>query len=188
MDNEKKTGDPLEPMMEEIEAAVTGSPEGIEDGEARALAQRCTDAAMLRALLPRLKAMADRFRTAMEQCSEKAAMFSGSKRRWKTYIDSLAAVAGYMAEGCGQKRFAEGDARVTVTETETVVCDEEALLQPYLRSPEYCFLQNALPPWAKVSLAVDRTVLKAHLKKDRSLLEEHPDWVHTAISRSVCLK
>ena len=188
MENEKIMNDPLEPMMEEIEAAVTGSPDGLDDGKARALAGACTDIVTLRALLPRLKALADRFRAAMEQCSEKAAMFSGSKKQWKTYIDSLAAVAGYMAEGCGQKRFAEGDAKVTVTETETVVCDDEALLQPYLHSPEYCFLQNVLPSWAKLSLAVDRTALKAHLKKDRTLLEEHPDWVHTAISRSVCLK
>lgn len=78
--------------------------------------------------------------------------------------------------------------KVTITTREILETDNDALLSLSTCLPEYKALLAALPPYVKLSLAVDKTALKTYIKVNTDILLQHPEWVHTKENKSVSLK
>ncbi len=171
-----------------IDDILAENENGITEEHRSRLAGLVTDQNELADLLPELKKKYNEYLRMTERCEKAAKDYTDSKKMWKSRGDQIIALLGAILKGLKLKSYATSDTKVTLSTREVLEADSDALMSPYVGSFEYQALQQALPSYIKISLAVDKTALKSHIKADSSLLTNHPEWVHTRENESVTLK
>lgn len=175
------------PIIVEIDKAIKENPKGMPEELISALAQYIPDDETLAAILPQIKELYGSYKQQMEDCDSKARTFSEGKKICKMYCEQVAAIIGKALDNLGHSSYSSGDAKATIRNTEVLECDDEKLLQQYIESDEYELLTAKLPGWIKITLTIDKTTLKRHIKVDNTLLKTHPEWIHTKQNKSVTL-
>lgn len=132
----------------------------------------------LRDGLPVLLGAVQEYDQKIQVCDRNIKNWQASKKDWdlrsKTFLGLLAATADKL----GLSSSLQGDrAKFARTATTVLEIDEEFILSMYRQLADE--MQCRLPGYVKVSLSVDKTILKKHLATDNSLALNHPDKIHT---------
>lgn len=175
-------------LNERIADIFAGEDTGLTQAYYDELSSYIEDTDALTELLPVLKKTYDEFKDKTEQCDKTAKDYADSKNMWKTRSEQIAAFLGHVLERFKLKSYSANGTKVTITTREILETDNDALLSLSTCLPEYKALLAALPPYVKLSLAVDKTALKTYIKVNTDILLQHPEWVHTKENKSVSLK
>lgn len=136
--------------------------------------------------LPEIVKRVAGFKDNADKCDSKSKQFSDSKKMWKTRCEQLEALVTYIMQSFNTKSLNANGSNAKITTREVLEVDADSLLALYSVLVDQ--LQQQLPDYVKVSIAIDKRALTTHMQKDNSLMVNHPEWVHTKESNTIKLK
>lgn len=181
--------DNINRLSEKIEETFYEKNEGITPDNYDELTQLVPDVETLTAALPSLKETLNKYKKLEEECDKTAKENSAAKKMWKTRQEQVLSLLGHIMSSFNKKTCINGDIKASVTTRETLAIDEDQFLDMYRNLPEVeVFVKTMLPNFIKVTLSIDKTALKAHLKNDDSLVRTYPEILHPEQKSSTTLK
>ena len=132
----------------------------------------------LREGLPSLLGAVQEFDQNIQTCDRNIKNWQISKKDWDLRSKTFLGLLAITANNLGLSNSLQGDkAKLARTATTVLEIDENFIVDMYRQLADE--LQGRLPGYIKVSLTVDKTMLKKHLATDNSLALNHPDKIHT---------
>lgn len=120
----------------------------------------------------------------IEECDSRIKTWQQSKKAWKSRQESLLSSLQETLTSLGVKSVTDGSVKVKLSTTKGLeVINADEILKPYEKAFET--FKSSLPPFIKISMDIDKTLLSAYLKTDNSLLLTMPENVHYKESKSV---
>lgn len=170
-------------LLDQFDMSLEGGTSGENPIDTRSLVR---DEETFRSCLAPLKERSVLFKSNAKQCDEKIKTWQEAKRHWQECEAKLNELVADILTGLNLPSLKEGDAKASIKTSKTLVVDEELLIGAYLQ--KISELQAFLPPYIKVKVSVDKTLLGSHVKSDPTLLIDHPEMAHWAESRTASIK
>lgn len=138
----------------------------------------------LQECLALIKSEQERIQNGIADCDSKIKVWQQSKKAWKARQESLLAALKQTLADLNLKTATDGTVKVTMSsKTGLTVVSPDELLKPYQANLDA--LRASLPPYIKVSMDLDKTLLASYLKTDDTLLLTQPENLHYEVSSSV---
>lgn len=135
--------------------------------------------------LPEIKQRTDNYKKQADACDEKIKDWTDSKKMWQMREKQLKSFLEHTLSRLKITSIAKNNIKVKITSRTVTKVDETAIINAY--KPLVDQVQAQLPEYLKLSLTVDKTALTNYLKKDDTLMKEHPEIVHSETSTSLRL-
>lgn len=142
----------------------------------------------LSAGLPALLQKANEITVSISDCDKNIKNWQESKKLWSARLKAFTEVLGTVLEKLkvpGESLKADG-IKLRTSKRTCLDVDEEWLVGQYRSIVDA--IQKQLPEYIVLSMSVDKTKLMAYVNKDDKMLIEHPDKIHTRVSRSTSIK
>ena len=124
----------------------------------------------------------------VENCDKNIKSWQESKKTWsgrsKAFLDVLGEVIKSL--NLPNNSLKADGVKLAMSSRTTLEVDEDWLLGQY--SALAGALQQQLPDYVKVTIALDKTKLSAFLKTDKSMLIQNPERIHTKTSTSTSIR
>ena len=136
-----------------------------------------------------LRERARAYKKNVDDSDARQKQWAETKKMWSSRLNQMLAILGETMERLHipvKQLKGAGGTKLSSSSRTSYECDEEGLVQQFQQLADA--LQQQLPPYVKVKLTIDKTLLGAHLKQDNSLLINHPELVHTKSTTSITLK
>lgn len=173
-------------LMDYIEQSFLEANGGLTEDKAKQLSCMLDDTDKLADALPEVKSLFNENNLRIEKCDNNIKTWQESKKMWKERNDKILLILQKAMESLNLKKFDRNGVKLGIRTTEKYVTDDQAILAQYESHADA--LRSILPSYIKVSLSVDKTELKNHLKSDVSMMVDHPELVHTEESQSINLR
>lgn len=183
---EKKTTTKAEAFIDQFDEAVENE-QALSEEKLDALAGHIDSRDTLDKAIPLLVIKNGEYKEAADKCDANIKTWQASKKIWTARQENLIKVIGRALGRLGiSSSIKTPGGTLAVSNRSSLEVDEAWLLGQYeaLRGA----LQAQLPDYVKVSLAVDKNKLAAHLKQDAKMLIDNPEQIHTRVSTSITLK
>lgn len=178
-------------MLEDFDSLMeqkAGTDDEVTSDEIEHLASRIDSTITLREALPDFLQKSEEYKNRIDSSDRNIKSWQDSKKLWKkrhdVFMSILERVMGRLK--LPGNAIKDGSVKLAVSSRTSIEVDEEWLLGQYEAMRQA--LQSQLPDFIKVSYTLDKNKLSAFLKKDTSLLTEHPDKIHTRTSTSCTIK
>ena len=137
--------------------------------------------------LPLISERVNNMKERIEHSDKNIKMWQETKKMWTGRKDQLLEILGQTMErlNVAGNIIKSADCKLSTSTRTSLEVDEDWLINQYAALAGS--MQSQLPPYVTLKLTVDKTKLAAYLKTDDTLLIDHPDRVHTKVSKSVTL-
>lgn len=139
-----------------------------------------------RSCLAPLKERSTLYKSNVKSCDEKIKSWQEAKKHWQECEAKLNDLLATLLTDLNLPSLKEGNAKATLKTSKTLVVDEELMISQFTQKINE--LQAALPPYIKLKMTVDKTMLGSHVKTDPTLLIDHPEMAHWSESKSASIK
>ena len=113
--------------------------------------------------------------TKIATCKAKEKVWSDSRKAWERRCEAFKRFIGHQVNHFQLKSYETDEVKVSSRTTNVLNVNDEKLIARVM--PLIDGIKKALPPYIKLTVAVDKVELKKTLTKDQSLLIDEPETV-----------